>query len=1658
MKQHYRIFLFSSVLISSVFAKDMGFWEKIDFYFERKKAVKEWQSLIHKPDINYQNALVVFAKFDEKFAASSDEKEVFRNWKKSVRNRATPDGLIVDPKINLAELKAFRENLRQATPNDAEKPIYYPAPMAAANQKISLSLPNPSNAGYWISAGYRGIPDVAGGATGNGAATGVTMDPNSPNIIYACVRNAGLWKSFNYGKTYEPMTDYFESPYCDGVGIGKNNSNVLYLLQSGKIWYTDDAGMSWENRSTGFTGPADEVHVDPQNSNRALTAGEKGLFLTTDAGLTWTKVLDGVFREIETTSDWSTLGIAKDAGNPNASFFMSTDKGATWTEKTIAADRTGLNRLYLAFHERTQSDSLIIYGYLLKSSNTPTRFYGLYRSNDRGNTFNEVKAPGYAYPNGIVAVSGDSAGGYNELGDGYGGVNPYTTSSWVSEFWVSPANPNHMITMREKLWYSINGGQTWNYGPSYGEAGWADRRFATSNPTKDTLWICDDGGLAAVAFADLFPWQGNSSKYHYKNGTIAASEGTNLGISAYNKDVFLTGGQDAGQVFQRNGKSSHVHKVDVYRGDISPYNDSVYWTASISFRITDTTRLAVSNQVVPDRFDPLRIYGFNGNTLYRTRKGSNAWSFSDAKTEANASTTGVNQSNAFAELVNMSTSGVSSWNAWTFEQSRAEAEVAYMGDESGKRLFKTNNLSDSIPTWTALVNAPALSRYRIATHPLNPKLVAVAGDKAVWISRDAGTTWTELKGFVASGAINILFDPNTAEGLYVCNSMTVWYRDESMSSWIEFNRGLPLQQIVEMKMAHYADGESRLWIAKYGRGVWSTPLYSYAQKHPVHADFGIHSLTKKGSYFAGDSIAFYDLSSGEISSRAWSVTGPDSEKVILNQTMPKFGFSKVGLYNINLKITGPQGSDSVLKKGYIRILPAIKNVDSSFVAQNGGAWYLGISSVNVNGLAHNSNGNTNLFYEDLTKSASFQATLSDSVSVSISPTQNDGTWGVSYAKVYIDFNNSGSFDSTEMVYGPSTKNQGHIFKFLPPKNVQADFPIRMRVLVNRLSTIAGPYASQATQGQVEDHTITFNSPKPIVTVQVNSPSADSISLAGTVVLASGIIDQGFIYTRFKKNPEMGDPGQISTQTQSSTFAKKIGGLPKNSTYYVRAYVVDSRGTTLSAVDSIRPQSFVMPVLEALSAQFDTTSKKWSASARINAEGQIIDSIFMEYGVDNAWNNSALITSPAGARSAWDTVSYTFNQLPRYSNIQYRIKASIAGQIYTSAPQSFNSEKDLYAYWSFDDSGSVAKDYSGNKRHATLGAGLTRASDGHSGMALSFDSTADVATLGLANLPQPFSVLFRVKRSQNSPIGNAVILDGSSRRLDLEGWNNTRKLALQAQTLYDRSSTYSAPLNEWHHIALSAKNDSVKIYVDGVFHSSLAAASYQLPLNTFGKNGASMFGLLDEVKVYQRALGLSEIQQYALLLANLQMTQIPQLRVGDAPLTIQTSTSSTQSVRITITQGVNLVSLIGNQLKALNPGKVTIMAVVDANSIYAADTILQSFEVLPAQVVGTIQPQLSQLLNWKITPNPVQFSKDQQVEFSLQSTEIQSAHIGVYDIGGRQIFASALNSNKAGLWSAQWNLNKNAKMKVKAGQYYVKLQIQNLNGSVKAIQGVLPVVY
>ncbi len=50
----------------------------------------------------------------------------------------------------------------------------------------------------------------------------------------------------------------------------------------------------------------------------------------------------------------------------------------------------------------------------------------------------------------------------------------------ISDFYVSPNNPDRLLTLREKFWGSDDGGIIWERKPSYGGSTWADNRFVTT--------------------------------------------------------------------------------------------------------------------------------------------------------------------------------------------------------------------------------------------------------------------------------------------------------------------------------------------------------------------------------------------------------------------------------------------------------------------------------------------------------------------------------------------------------------------------------------------------------------------------------------------------------------------------------------------------------------------------------------------------------------------------------------------------------------------------------------------------------------------------------------------------------------------------------------------------------------------------------------------------------------------------------------------------------------------------------------------------------------------------------------------------------------------------------------------------------------------------
>ncbi len=196
---------------------------------------------------------------------------------------------------------------------------------------------------------------------------------------------------------------------------------------------------------------------------------------------------------------------------------------------------------------------------------------------------------------------------------------------------------------------------------------------------------------------------------------------------------------------------------------------------------------------------------------------------------------------------------------------------------------------------------------------------------------------------------------------------------------------------------------------------------------------------------------------------------------------------------------------------------------------------------------------------------------------------------------------------------------------------------------------------------------------------------------------------------------------------------------------------------------------------------------------------------------------------------------------------------------------------LVAAYGFDEGGGVqTADASGQGNVGTLG-GATWTPIGKFGSALSFDGASSwvtVADTPTLRLTTGFTVEAWVNPSANTG-WRSVVMKESANGLGyaLYALNNASRPAGYVHTNSDIAvaGTAALALNTWTHLALTYDGSTERLYVNGVqvrtaaVSGSMAAAAGPL---RFGGNsvwGEYFRGLIDEVRIYNRALAVSEIQ-------------------------------------------------------------------------------------------------------------------------------------------------------------------------------------------------------
>jgi len=384
--------------------------------------------------------------------------------------------------------------------------------------------------------------------------------------------------------------------------------------------------------------------------------------------------------------------------------------------------------------------------------------------------------------------------------------------------------------------------------------------------------------------------------------------------------------------------------------------------------------------------------------------------------------------------------------------------------------------------------------------------------------------------------------------------------------------------------------------------------------------------------------------------------------------------------------------------------------------------------------------------------------------------------------------------------------------------------------------------------------------------QVNvswSASTDNVGVTGyRVERCQGTGCTGFAQVAAPSAPGFGDTG-LSASTSYSYRVVALDAAGNVSGYSSVASV-----TTPATADTSPPTAPTS--LAATAAGSSQINLSWTASTdNIGVTG---------YRVERCQGAGCSSFAQVGAPTG---TSFSDTGLSASTSYSYRVLAvDAAGNVSgysavasASTPAGTVLPAGLVAGYSFNGgSGSSVVDVSGNGNTGVLTGGVSWSTAGRFGGALSFDGASGLvqvaasSSLGLSGA-MTLSGWINPSASQS---GWRTIVQRQADAYFLNASNDTGPLRpsgganLGGATRWVGGSSAS-PVGSWTHVALTYNGSQLVLYVNGVQAGTLAASgviqSSSSPLWIGGNQpyGEYFAGLIDDVRVYNRALSQAEIQ-------------------------------------------------------------------------------------------------------------------------------------------------------------------------------------------------------
>jgi photosystem II stability/assembly factor-like uncharacterized protein len=712
----------------------------------------------------------------------------------------------------------------------------------------------------WASLEWRTIgPAVMGGRVSD-----IAVVESDPRIFYVASASGGVWKTENHGASWEHLFTNHSNASIGAIAVAPSNPEIVWVgtgeppnRQSSAwgdgVYRSEDGGRTWAHMGLTDSRHISRIKVHPANPDVVYVGAmghlwgpnqERGLFRTTDGGVTWEKVLyidehTGVIDLVMDPADPEVLFAATyqrqrtawgfNGGGPGSGIHRSLDGGTTWEELTQGLPLTDKGRIGLDVYHR---DGSLLYAIV---EARPRGGYdpvpgdeeiqeGIYRSTDRGETWEHMNDlnerpmyfsliridpndPQRIYDGGRPLYISDDAGRTFRR-DGAQGVH-----SDHHALWINPADSDHLILGTDGGAYvSYDRSTTWTMLDNLPIAQFYEISVDMETPYN----VC--GGLQ-----DNGTWCGPSATYSVRGilnahwSKIYSSDGYHTKIDPLSPDIVIA-----------EGEAGRLVRIDLGTGEAAQIRPLPRPRESQGVRAeSGRYRTNWNSPIEMSTHDPATIY-FGAQVLLRSTDRGQSWQEISPDLTKNVDREELEIMGVRGSDIRIAKNdGTASFSTLTtISESPLDPNVLYVGTDDGNVQVTRDggrgwkNVADGIDVpgdyWVSRVKASAVS--------VGTVYLTLDGHRSddfrpyVFVSDDFGDRWRPIVNGLPDWSVNTIAEhPRNPSLLFVGTEQGVFVSIDRGERWVPLRNNLPTVPVDDI-LVH--PRENDLVIGTHGLGIW----------------------------------------------------------------------------------------------------------------------------------------------------------------------------------------------------------------------------------------------------------------------------------------------------------------------------------------------------------------------------------------------------------------------------------------------------------------------------------------------------------------------------------------------------------------------------------------------------------------------------------------------------------------------------------------------------------------------------------------------------------------------------------------------------------------------------------------------------------------------